>query len=523
MQVATTTLSFDLQRFATVTVSTADEFINALKSTDETITAVSLTSDISLTSSVNITNAKLTSIDLGGKTVTYTGGANEKDKENDPNVLIFSEGTNCSVGNGTLLTKDVGNNYAGLISIRDSVNVTLGSGLNVSIGSNCPYAINPIKMIYANSNLIIDGAQFDNQVNKGGILYAGSTSGNSNNGITVTGGARLYATYSNAINIAGTNNSITADNSYFGLPASNQSVTAAFWVNGENNYVSLGSGASIECENSQGTAFGIGGASATCVLDDASITAKQTAVDFWGGAKGTIESGTYTSENSYAALNYYNSDMVINGGTFSAPRAVYNCDNNTGNNTNMTISGGTFNGTSYGVYNDNNGVFSLSGGSISGAQAFYNASYAKATIDGGTITGSDFGVYNDVITTINGYGILQINDGSIAGTNYGVYNNVNTVVGIAGGTIDGPLATKDTTGTGYTITESPTFKSNTLLSADSTLLKYDSGTTGVYIIGAKDWNATTTENQFFYMSTTDDINGTKEFTLDNLTTARECW
>ena len=182
----------------------------------------------------------------------------------------------------------------------------------------------------------------------------------------------------------------------------------------------------------------------------------------------------------------------------------------------VSITSGTVTGASMGILNEGNGNVNISGGSVTGKghAGVLNAKAGKIIVSGNASITSDVdqGIWN------NTNGEISISGGNVTGETYGVINMGAGTATISGGTGDLTTRSTSTENIGYTIegTNSPTFTSNTLLSADSTLLKY-AGTGNDSFIGAQGWNATTTENQYFYLTASGDY-GTKAFTLNNVTT-----
>ena len=143
------------------------------------------------------------------------------------------------------------------------------------------------------------------------------------------------------------------------------------------------------------------------------------------------------------------------------------------NNGNLTLSGGTISGITYGIYNNSNGTTKITGGTLSDNKyAIYNSSSnGIVNVTNGTITGNTYGVFNyngtTNVSTGNEYGVYNssgttnVTNGIINANTYGIYNNSGTT-NISNLTITGNTTEVVNGGTGTTNILSGNIISNTI-------------------------------------------------------------
>ena len=141
----------------------------------------------------------------------------------------------------------------------------------------------------------------------------------------------------------------------------------------------------------------------------------------------TIKNGTFTSKaDKYAGIENNGGTAVISGGTFQKSTGIANapmCFN--AHKGKLTISGGSFKGTTYSLMNSYNGITLIKGGSFyTDHVAILNNSNGVMKVNGGTIKSNG---YNSIT---NNDGKLTVNNGTIGGiTNYTSGSNYTRIAG----------------------------------------------------------------------------------------------
>lgn len=122
----------------------------------------------------------------------------------------------------------------------------------------------------------------------------------------------------------------------------------------------------------------------------------------------------YTQFENNGTLNIKDTNLSSSGILTGYKDRVIN------NNGNLTLSGGTISGVTYGIYNNKNGITNISGGTLNNNEyGIYNVSGGTVNVTNGTITGNTYGSFN--------YGgDINVSGGNITGNEYGVYNSSGT-------------------------------------------------------------------------------------------------
>ncbi|MEE3343863.1 MAG: InlB B-repeat-containing protein [Bacilli bacterium] len=358
-------------------------------STGHTIKALA---NVTETTQATIASGKTITIDLNGKTITFTG----------TNIANNGTLTITSSTSGGVLTGDV-NNFintttnnvtisGGTVTSTQTVinsttgNVTINGGNVTSTATSGNY-----DAIYKN------GATGTITVSSGSVTgYRAGIYNNGTSSITISGGTitgTTQAVFNNttgSVTISGgvingttqaINNNSTATISITGGTISGNKgiynkTTGAVTINGASVQVTGVSGVGIE-----GITGAITVTNGTVSGSTHGISSTTGTVTINGG---TVTSTATTGANGAIYKNGASGDVTISSGTVSGPYGIYN--NAAGP---IVITGGTITGTvTNGIYNKTTGTVSITGGTISGVSHGIHmvgaGTLTMGTNDGGT-------------------------------------------------------------------------------------------------------------------------------------------
>ena len=520
-----------------------------------------LDADINLTRGPIFINSDVT-INLGNHTLTANTSATYY------NAICVQDSGNLTINaesDGKIVSSNLNNvlqneNYA-LIKIEGAGSLTMNGG-TIEAGSLAVCASSTGRIDISNANIksnkwrtfICKGSGATINISKSTLTSDASnvikmSSGSAGTTLTVSDSTLNCNSTSSAsaidinwvaaaVNVSNStvnssNSGYCIDNSQGTLTVENSTVdnTGGPAITTNSNSITNINNSTVKCKSDKVALVNQG--TLTVSGDQTSILGGSNAISNSSSGSVTVNDGTLTSGTASAISNSGSGSVTINGGTITADGngdEVFGIRNSSSKS--VKITGGSISGIQHGIVNSGSGTIDVSGGTVSGNNGILNWNGAgvvnvsgTASIKGNTARGIwNYNANNTLSVsggTIEGktYGVqvkdgtVSISDGTIKGNTYSVYNESTGTGSLSGGTYNGQIATNNTTGIGYSITGAPNFKSNPLLGANSTLLKYASGTAGVSLIGADGWNGTSTQGQYFYLNTTDNVYGNSVVSL----------
>ncbi|MGE4485168.1 MAG: beta strand repeat-containing protein, partial [Oscillospiraceae bacterium] len=469
---------------AAATISVADETELLAALTNGSADDITLTADISISTTVSLSYSETINfdshtltmdgrIDVGsGKTLTLTGPGTFDGTTITGYGAVRATGGTVNVNGGLAMT------FTGTSCIQMSsgeVNVTNGTL------SGATYGVSSSGGAITVSGGSVSGTTY-------GIATSGGTT--SISGGTVEGGSSAVYTYGGTVGISsGTLNGTTADvymtdgivnvtgatlgDSTYGITMSGgtANVTSGtvsgttYGINATGGLVNVSGTGSVSGDNTgiyaNGGDVNVSGGSVSgpVGIDVSSVTSD---IDVYGGtvtgtgtygittSSGTVDVyGTGSVSGNNTSIDANGGDVNVSGGTVSGPMGI----NVRNSNSDLVVSAGTVTGSgSFGI-GLSYGTATVSGGSITGDTAGIYKSGGTLTVSNGTVTGPNairigggsatisggnlVGATNDVYMTD---GSVNINGVSLSGANYGINATGGTITmnsGSVTGTTDG--------------------------------------------------------------------------------------
>ena len=293
------------------------------------------------------------------------------------------------------------------------------------------------------------------------------TISNSTAAITKNGTTTYYSNLKTAISAAATGDTIELIADYSGadfISYSNKALTIdlaghSYTRSNSGAVVQVSSKASLTLLDSVGggsfnAANGIGietkAATATVTIESGAVTGSTTGISSDNGTV-VINGGTVTG-NSREGIRTQSGNITVNGGTVTGTvNGILEYENNEA--ATITVTGGTIKTTgtaadTAGIYLSDATALTVENAEIIGGHsgiAVFDA--ANVTINSGSVTGNVFGVSGNGSEGLGAY-VVNVKGGSITGTDgAAIYHPNNGTVSIEDGTLSGPTAVYQKSGT----------------------------------------------------------------------------